>query len=551
MDNGILKRNLLALASRNPSLSIKLGPINPAQNIEFSLSKSGHSIPSLSNSGKPFHSRFDPVKEGERMASTCSGRGYIVCLGFGAGYHITPLLKNQMVSGILVIERDLSFFKRIISEIDLHHFIMDPRVSFLVDESPDRISEFLLSQYLPALTGDIETLTLRTRINTDEDYFMEVLHTIKDVIGTVADDYTVQAYFGKKWFLNSIANLQTAEESTTTLSPIRKALVTAAGPSLEMQIPQIKEMRGNAFLIATDTSLPALLQVGVIPDLVISIDCQHISYHHFLSGFPEKIPLVLDLASPTDLTRFTDNLVFFTSGHPFSRYINTYWRKFPLIDISGGNVSHAAVSLADSLGAREIYLFGADFSYPEGKAYSRGTYIYPYFRSKAGRVHPVESLFFSFILRNKSIQKEPFGDVFRYTTKPMISYKERLEHSAVHLHGRVIGVPGMGIPLSLPESGVKVKDHIPSFFSAGPSSSSWCQFLTQFRDNLKNLQIPDCPLAKYLWELSPENRDIWTTLYPAAATQRKKYGTQPVSGKFILEEVKDWTIDVLNRVLER
>ena len=82
----------------------------------------------------------------------------------------------------------------------------------------------------------------------------------------------------------------------------------------------------------------------------------------------------LDLASPPFLARVrAGKLAFIASGHPFASYIDARWMHFPRIDTSGGNVAHAAVSLARDLGARKITLHGADFSYPGGKPYSRGT----------------------------------------------------------------------------------------------------------------------------------------------------------------------------------
>ena len=52
---------------------------------------------------------------------------------------------------------------------------------------------------------------------------------------------------------------------------------------------------GGAFF-KTEEPLPEGTKVEI--DLVLSIDCQHISYHHFLRGYPSGAPLVLDLASP-------------------------------------------------------------------------------------------------------------------------------------------------------------------------------------------------------------------------------------------------------------
>ena len=303
---------------------------------------------------------------------------------------------------------------------------MEPRVKLLIDASIDDIKKDFFTHYLPVLSGKLKTITLQSRVNLEKKYFTEIVNEIKGIINEIADDYSVQSQFGKKWFINTISNLPKAESSTITLKSAHKVIITGAGPSLENHINQIKKLKTDSFLIATDTSLPFLLSHDIIPDLVISIDCQQTSYHHFLSGYPKNIPLVLDLASPSVLTRLTDNLLFFSSGHPFSQYISREIRSFPKIDISGGNVSHAALSLAEQLNPEEIYLFGIDFSYPQGKSYAKGTYLYPYFGSFENRTQPLESSLFSFLLRNKNIKKEKIGEKYRYTLKSMSSYKERM-----------------------------------------------------------------------------------------------------------------------------
>lgn len=549
-NNPVLERNLLALASRNPDLSIRTGRAEASGQVQFSNSRTGKPVPRVSHNGRhiALHSLFDPEKEGRRFAEACVGGGYIVLLGLGAAYHVLPFLERSDITGILVVDKDIELFKSILSVYDLRGLILDPRVHILIDTSPEDISAYILSSYLPAITGDIQTLFLRSRMETEEGYFKTVLDEIKVVLGKLADDYTVQTYFGKKWFINTLANLDTAQNSTVTVHPIKKALITGAGPSLEVQLPRLLELRAGGTLIATDTSLPYLLDVGVTPDLVISIDCQQVTYHHFLQGFPEDIPLVLDLASPSGITREARRTVFFSSGHPFSQYVSSNWRHFPNIDISGGNVSHAAVSLADTLGAEEIHLFGTDFSFPNGKSYARGTYIYPYFMERDVRTGPLESRFFAFLMRNRNIVREYADYGIRYTTKPMISYKKRLEDAASELSARLVPEPGLGVPLQIHGKGTrKTENRISRFFSAGSAECGWREFLKTYRKGLAALPRPEDPLAAYFESLTPAERDLWTTLFPAAAVFRRNLGRDSVPGAAVLSDVRSWSLDILRR----
>jgi len=546
-DSHLLNVNMLALSSSQPELSVKLGKESPSPDMRIKTSRTGLPVPLLKHKDRDYslHSTIDPRREGERFYHTSPSGGYLVFLGFGAGYHIKPFLNRKDVSRIVVIDFDTSLFKSLLNVIDMRDFFLDQRVCFLIDPTLQEIDREMLGNYLPAVSGNLQVLQLRSRVHMQRENFTEIQKHIQQIIKAVSEDYSVQSYFGKRWFVNSVRNLQVAETSTTTLPPIRKALITAAGPSLEDQLSEIKQQRSQGRLIATDTSLPFLLKNDIVPDIVISIDCQHITYHHFMAGYPEKIPLVLDLASPNHLTTKTDRLVFFTSGHPFSKYVNSVWRRFPYIDTSGGNVSHAAVSLAEALGAQQILLFGADFSFPEGKSYTRGTYLYPFFQTAAARTKPLEHHFFSFLLRNENIIKVKQGGYLRYTTSPMISYKERLEHASARLTAELTAVHGKGEILNTSHESVPRKRSgvIGTLFSAGAAAVSWTEFIREYSQSVSELPLPQESLSDYRSSISKEQKDIVTTLLPAAAAIRREHELQGVrkAGPEILQDVIKWT----------
>ena len=544
--------NLLALSANMPDLSGRLSAVRPSESVLFLRSAGGLPVPAIDSPGRsiPLHSMIDPEREGNRLAERYQGAGYLIFLGIGGGYHIRPFLQQDQVSRILLINHDLSLFRALLERIDLRTILLDPRVRVLIEKETAQFKEFLLSDYLPAIDGDLNIIPLRPMVESKPLYFQTMVEQARSVIGKIADDYTVQAKFGKKWFINTLANLEAAEKSTVSIRPIHKAIVTGAGPSLELQVDRIESLRKNALLIASDTSLPALLDFGIEPDLVISIDCQQISYHHFLRGLPDHIPLVLDLASPPILTRLSNKTIFLSSGHPFSQYVSAHWRKFPVIDTSGGNVSQAAISLAQFLGADEIFLLGADFSFPEGKSYSRGTYIYPLFRSQESHLQTLESLFFSFILKNDVIIKDRMGDNLRYTTRPMIGYKERLEELLKPGNIRLTPLPGKGVPLKLPQIHPAARSSrkvIGNILAAGAPTTNWENFLQEYLSGIKALPKPYNPLSQYFHELGGNDQSLWLTQFPAAAALRES--EEKRAGFELLERVREWTISIIQRHL--
>jgi hypothetical protein len=253
---------------------------------------------------------------------------------------------------------------------------------------------------------------------------------------------------------------------------------------------------------------------------------------------------VLDLASPRQLTQLTDRLLFFTSGHPFSRYVCSHWRPFPFIDTSGGNVSHAAVSLADSLGARRIYLYGADYSFPGGKSYARGTYLYPFYDRISTRTAPLETHFVRFLLRNPEVIKRQEEEHIRYTTAPMITYKERLEELSARLQGELIPVRGEGEFINAqPPLGRKDDYVVGTIFSAGTPHSSWREFLNDYDRRLAELPRAEESLAEYRSRLEKEQLDVITTLFPACATIRRERSRDSgeAVGASIINEAIAWS----------
>ncbi len=450
----------------------------------------------------------------------------------------------------MILDSGIELLRAILGRIDLRKLLLDPRVSILIDPPPETLQEFLLTHYIPSISGDIKTVPLRSRVDLSNEFFQSCISTFQKGMETLSHDFTVQTQFGKKWFVNSLANLPVAEQTTHLLTPKRKVLITAAGPSLEFFIEQIRKERKESLFIATDTSLPVLLEYELNPDAVISIDCQHVSYHHFLKGLPKNIPLVLDLASPPLLARLTEKVIFFASLHPFCRYISTYWRQFPSIDTSGGNVTHAAVSLALTLGADQIYLYGADFSFPRGKSYARGSYLYPYFLTRSHRYLPLESSFSHFLFNNQKLEKRKGDWGIRYIPPRMEHYRLYLEALIEKSSALIVPVRGEGESIRVPPPSPRYERDISMrIFSAGPKSSSWKEFLRSYLENIQQLSIPFDPVVSYLESLSLDQRNLWTTLLPISAVIRKEHGKEEVPSSSLLIESRTWAMEKIERYL--
>ena len=435
--NGLFEKNLLALSKRNRELSYKLSKIVAKESrYKFLESRTGEIIPNWTDqqgAAYPLHSMMDPKREAKRLIETIQTEGFIVILGLGAGFYAEEALKREETGFVLTVEYNLAALVELLCQRDYTCLFNDPRFSLAVDLKGKELQQLILSLYQPVLFGGIKVIPLRARTSFDGEDFIIAVKAIEGAIDQTSSDYSVQACFGRRWLSNIIRNLKSANEVNGSIPQIRRAAVCAAGPSLSLQIPTIQKKGKDEFLIAVDTSLPCLLSAGITPDAVISIDCQHISYYHFMDGLPESALLFLDLASPPMLASRSKNRWFFASAHPFTRYVSQVWKKLPELDTSGGNVTYAAVSLAEQLGACEIKLYGADFSYPAGVSYARGAYIYSFFNKRQNRLSPLEAqcsdLLYRTPLEKISCRPDSEGSWY-YENRLLKFYREALEKKA-------------------------------------------------------------------------------------------------------------------------
>jgi hypothetical protein len=553
----IFRRNLLALSRSDQSLGDRLLDAAPDPSLSIRAAKSGAPVPVIALAGRSsaLHSLIDPEREAERLERAQPAGGFIVALGLGAGYLLRRYLASDATTGLLAVEYSAPLLRALLEEIDLSELFIDERFSLLLDPSPEELAESLLSLYIPPLSGAMRSLPLRGRVDLDPAAFSGAAAALKAVLGSISDDYSVQAFFGKLWFKNAVRNLFAAERFSAPLPPVRRAAVAAAGPSLEEQIPALREAKAaGTFLIATDTSLPALVGRGLVPDAVVSIDCQHISYYHFLGGIPQGLPLVLDLASPSTLCRLGDSVRFFSSGHPFCAYVSARWRPFPALDTSGGNVTHAALSLAEALGAETTLLAGADFSYPEGKSYARGTYIYGYFGQSQSRLKPLEALFSGFLFRGSDMEREtgeaPGGEPYsRYLTKPLMAYREHLERFAARSPMEIIPLPGKGVHIKTPKGLPRREGRLRRVFAAGSAPCPASAFLARYANDLRALPLPRNPAISYMGSLGAEERDLWTTLLPSASAFQRETGHDGMDAAALLEDTRAWAIETVEEAL--
>jgi uncharacterized Rossmann fold enzyme len=152
--------------------------------------------------------------------------------------------------------------------------------------------------------------------------------------------------------------------------PGGRAVVVASGPTLSHQLGWLRSVRGARTILAVHSAVHPLIGAGIIPDAVVAVDGQPVLAHH-LTPPPgadlRAVPLVHAVSVHRDALeawpgpRFAARLTL----PRFDRLATPVGRLW-----CSGTVTHAACDLARQMGAAEITLVGADFSYPTGRSHA-------------------------------------------------------------------------------------------------------------------------------------------------------------------------------------
>lgn len=151
------------------------------------------------------------------------------------------------------------------------------------------------------------------------------------------------------------------------------ALVIGAGPSLEDNLDLVKELAPSCVTVAVDAALPSLLDAGLTPDFVCTLDVIGQKAETLAACNDGRMPLISLLSTHPDLIdAWSGPRALLADGHPLAQWMAPNLpNQMPLPDL--GNVAHLAFASASALGCQPIGLVGIDYTFArDGRTYSRG-----------------------------------------------------------------------------------------------------------------------------------------------------------------------------------
>ncbi|RKF19639.1 DUF115 domain-containing protein [Alginatibacterium sediminis] len=149
--------------------------------------------------------------------------------------------------------------------------------------------------------------------------------------------------------------------------------IVGNGPSLDQSVETLREMQGKAIIVSVGTSLKALYELGIKPDMHAEVE-QTRATLHWVCQVPDPDWLAsIDLITvngihPDVSAMFRDTLFCFKVGEAGTishQEIDPDFSRFEQIAYSYPTVSNCALSYCLKLGFKQIYLFGVDLGFKD------------------------------------------------------------------------------------------------------------------------------------------------------------------------------------------
>lgn len=321
-----------------------------------------NSLYSPSHAAERFTEQFKQFRE----------RYSLVMFGFGDGMILRNLLTDtHPIEWMIVYEPSMELFNQVIHRIDVRDILVWPKLIIVIKGIND-------DQFGDILDKKISINNWKTfyyvRLPIYQDLFLteysesyqqyvksvQLKRSLAETSVLFARQGLLNEIYAQKWIIKS-KSFEYMKEKFPVGFP---CIIVSAGPSLEKNVDKLRAAKGKACIIAVDTVAQYLLNCGIVPDLLCTIDPMK-ETKYFKDERLKYIPILVSTASNHYLLEQLEDFqpIYFHTSAAWYRTILKENDCNLLDGTLGGSVATVSFMLALELGFRTIILVGQDLAY--------------------------------------------------------------------------------------------------------------------------------------------------------------------------------------------
>jgi hypothetical protein len=273
-------------------------------------------------------------------------------------------------------------------------------------------------------------------------FYDRVRKIVKTRLDRLLSEINTTGYFAPVWFANTMRNLKFLDGSVD-LSAFKTAFasfpaaVVSAGPTLDETVSGLKPMADRFVIIAAATAVRRLLASGIVPHFVVSTDAGYYNSCHTKGLDLRSSIFVSDLSVNHLVPRTTGSRtcgsrtngsrrawIDFSLG--FHDLFTRPGLELPRFNMAG-TVASTSVELACFLGCSQIWLFGQDFSFVDGRSHCKRTMYESYNLLRQSRTSTFDTAEARSIYTEKMEHDVNYNDKRVMTSVKLKLYKDWFE----------------------------------------------------------------------------------------------------------------------------
>lgn len=349
--------------------------INKLDWIQNAVAKDGELYLTIQKEAKEYrlNSSYNPRHEARKWVGQYSFNNMntvIAMFGIGTGTFAREIMKNRGTGDLFFLyEPCPELFFYVLNHYDITDIINDNRLILTIEG----MNEF---EFHNQLQNAVNITNIATQMRCIHSYYDKIFpescikfwKELKDNLVNARTNINTGIVFGQRFIKNSLFNTKYIKDSICLMDLKEHfqtdvpAIIVAAGPSLQRNIEQLKRAKGKAYLFVVDRILDYVLDEGLEPDFIVTIDpIKPIEY--FTKRTDVKIPLLCELVANWEVLDCHKGRKIVFSCNPYFTKMYERLGKTPPKLMTGASVATAAFAACVELGFKRIVLVGQDLAY--------------------------------------------------------------------------------------------------------------------------------------------------------------------------------------------
>lgn len=381
-----LQKNLTTLQKSDAKLAYQLQSVDPSD-LVFCETQKGELNLQRTYEGHTYfyHSPLSAKAEASDWFAGLPLHDTLVLYvyGIGLGYYYEAAqqwLKDNSSRQLVFLEEDQGVLYRLLETEKGSEILKNPQVQIVYFESSLEDKALFNELSWRYLNDPFTVSCLNLYQEANPQGFLQLHHLLS--YNLIQKKAFVEEYlqYGVAFFRNFYPNLLELPKSyfgNGLFGEFKQvpAIICGAGPSLNKNIDQLKELKDNALLFAGSSALNALIPKGILPHFGVAID-------------PNKAQLPrVDVAKPYQIPFFYRQRLFHealqaisgprlyltgTGGYDIAQWFEQELKLEGDNLDEGHNVVNFCIEIAHALGCDPIILVGVDLAFTNEQPYADG-----------------------------------------------------------------------------------------------------------------------------------------------------------------------------------